>query len=65
MAGHSLGQLLNGLQDMCCLVRAGDLKTFLQHLKTHIARCMGAVESQPEPLIDHLWKGPGQPWEHR
>ena len=27
--------------------------------------CMGIVESQPEPLIEHLGKGPGQPWEHR
>ena len=26
---------------------------------------MGTVESQPEPLIEHLGKGPGQPWEHR
>jgi len=23
------------------------------------------VESQPEPLIEHLGKGLGQPWEHR
>jgi len=26
---------------------------------------MGTAESQPEPLIEHLGKGPGQPWEHR
>ena len=26
---------------------------------------MVAVESRPEPLIEHLGKGPGQPWEHR
>jgi len=26
---------------------------------------MGTVESQPEPLTEHLGKGPGQPWEHR
>lgn len=25
---------------------------------------MGTVETQPEPLIEHLRKGPGQPWEH-
>ena len=24
-------------------------------------RCVGSVESQPEPLIDHLGKGPSQP----
>ena len=28
------------------------------------AHCMGTVESWPEPLIDHLGKEPGQPWEH-
>ena len=28
-------------------------------------QCMGTVESQPEPLIEHLGKGPDQPWEHR
>ena len=27
--------------------------------------CMGTAESQPEPLIEHLGKGPSQPWEHR
>jgi len=27
--------------------------------------CMGAVGSRPEPLIEHLGKGPGQPREHR
>ena len=27
--------------------------------------CMGTAESQPEPLMEHLGKGPGQPWEHR
>jgi len=27
--------------------------------------CMVTVESQPDPLIEHLWKGPIQPWEHR
>jgi len=27
--------------------------------------CVGTVESQPEPLIEHLGKGPGQSWEHR
>ena len=27
--------------------------------------CMVTVESQPEPLIEHVGKGPGQPWEHR
>jgi len=27
--------------------------------------CMGTAESQPEPLIEHLGKGPGQLWEHR
>jgi len=27
--------------------------------------CMGTVESWPELLIEHLRKGPGQPWEHR
>jgi len=26
---------------------------------------MVTVESQPEPLIEHLKKGLGQPWEHR
>jgi len=26
---------------------------------------MVTVESWPEPLIEHLGKGPGQPWEHR
>jgi len=26
---------------------------------------MGTVESRPEPLIEHLRKGPSQPWEHR
>jgi len=30
-----------------------------------VAVCMGTAESQPEPLIEHLGKGPGQPWEHR
>ena len=30
-----------------------------------IRGCMGTVESQPEPLMEHLGKGPGQPWEHR
>lgn len=27
--------------------------------------CMGTAESWPDPLIEHLGKGPGQPWEHR
>lgn len=27
--------------------------------------CMGTIESQPEPLIEHLGKGPSQPWEHK
>jgi len=27
--------------------------------------CTGTVESWPEPLTEHLRKGPGQPWEHR
>jgi len=27
--------------------------------------CMGNAESWPEPLIEHLGKGPGQPWKHR
>jgi len=26
---------------------------------------MGTVEPWPELLIEHLGKGPGQPWEHR
>jgi len=26
---------------------------------------MGTAESRPEPLIEHLGKGSGQPWEHR
>ena len=28
----------------------------------HFSYCMGNVEPQPEPLIKHLGKGPGQPW---
>jgi len=40
-----------------CAEVSGDL--------VHKASCMGAAESQPEPLIEHLRKGPGQPWEHR
>ena len=27
--------------------------------------CMVTAESRPEPLTEHLGKGPGQPWEHR
>ena len=27
--------------------------------------CMGTVESQPEPLVDHLRQAPSQPQEHR
>jgi len=30
-----------------------------------LSECTGTVESHPEPLIDHLGKGPGQPWEHK
>ena len=30
-----------------------------------VGTCMGTVESRPEPLIEHLGKGSGQPWEHR
>ena len=30
-----------------------------------LGTCMGTVESWPEPLIEHLRKGLGQPWEHR
>ncbi len=26
---------------------------------------MVTVDSRPEPLIEHLGKGPGQLWEHR
>jgi len=33
------------------------------HLCTN--ECMVTVESQPEPLIEHLGEGLGQPWEHR
>jgi len=33
--------------------------------KTKPASCMGTAESQPEGLIEHLGKGPGQPWKHR
>ena len=29
------------------------------------ATCMVTAESWPEPLIEHLGKGPNQPWEHR
>ena len=29
------------------------------------AGCMGTVGSRPEPLIEHLGKGPGQLWEYR
>jgi len=29
-----------------------------------IAWYMRTVELQPEPLIEHLGKGPSQPWEH-
>ena len=30
-----------------------------------VAERMGTVESQPEPLIDHLRRALSQPWEHR
>lgn len=30
-----------------------------------IGRCMGTVEFGPEPLVDRLGEGPGQPWERR
>ena len=30
-----------------------------------LKRCMVTVESRPEPLIEHLGKGPGQLWEYR
>jgi len=30
-----------------------------------LTACMGTVESRPQPLIDHLRQGLGQPWEHR
>lgn len=26
--------------------------------------CVGTAESWPQPLIEHLGKVPGQPWEH-
>jgi len=44
-----------------------DFKTFLlpPDLIERIYWCMGTVESWPEPLIDHLRQGLGQPWEHR
>jgi len=34
-----------------------------QHLADVLGRCV--VEPQPEALMEHLGKGPGQPWEHR
>lgn len=30
-----------------------------------VGTCMGPTESWPEPLIEHLRKGPSQHWEHR
>ena len=33
--------------------------------ENHQNYCMVTAESWPEPLIEHLGKGPGQPWEHR
>jgi len=37
----------------------------LSIIRLLIYHCMGTVESRPEPLIGHLWKGLSQPWEHR
>jgi len=30
-------------------------------IQRNLDRCKVTAESQPEPLIDHLGKGPGQP----
>jgi len=37
---------------------SGMVKMFVHH-------CMGTVKSWPEPLMEHLGKGHGQPWEYR
>ena len=41
-----------------------DCSKEFSHTDSH-AVCMGTAESQPEPLIEHLGKGSGQPWEQR
>jgi len=33
--------------------------------KAVVSKCMGTAESGPEAVMEHLGKGPGQPWEHR
>jgi len=52
--------LLQSIHDCYCkfIGLLNDSHSMAQH------SCMQTVESQPKTLIDHLGKGPGQPWKH-